>query len=105
MKKHIIFLVLVVLISLMAGCSSQPPPTPITMGKYNMLFPGASYSHACSVIGIDGVETSSSEMPGIPGFTQSIRTVMYVWQNPDGSSMSAMFQNDKLISKAQLGLK
>jgi hypothetical protein len=30
---------------------------------------------------------------------------MYAWQNADGSNMNAMFQNDRLISKAQFGLR
>ena len=30
---------------------------------------------------------------------------MYMWQNSDGSNMNAMFQNDKLVNKAQFGLK
>jgi hypothetical protein len=34
-----------------------------------------------------------------------IKTVMYSWQNPDGSNMNAMFQDDKLVSKAQFMLK
>jgi len=32
-------------------------------------------------------------------------TDVYQWVNPDGSNMSATFQNGKLISKAQAGLK
>jgi TM2 domain-containing membrane protein YozV len=31
-------------------------------------------------------------------------TIMYSWKNPDGSNMSAMFQNGELVSKAQFGL-
>ncbi len=37
-------------------------------------------------------------MPGI-------KTVMHQWMNSDGSNMNAMFQNDKLVQKAQFGLR
>jgi hypothetical protein len=30
---------------------------------------------------------------------------MYSWQNDSGSNMNAMFQNGKLVNKAQLGLR
>jgi len=30
---------------------------------------------------------------------------MYQWVNPGGSNMNAMFQNNKLIEKAQFGLQ
>lgn len=35
----------------------------------------------------------------------SIETVMYQWVNRNGSNMNAMFQNNKLVQKAQFGLK
>lgn len=49
--------------------------------------------------GEPGQELSSNEMAGIS-------TIMYQWDG-DGfaSNMNAMFQNNKMISKAQFGLK
>jgi len=44
-------------------------------------------------------------MPGVPGVYGEIVTVMYQWQNRDGSNMNAMFQNDSLMCKAQYGLR
>lgn len=42
---------------------------------------------------------SSSEMAGY-------KTVMLMWTGTSmGANMNAMFQNDKLVSKAQFGLK
>ena len=34
-----------------------------------------------------------------------VSSVMYQWVNADGSNMNAMFQNDRLVSKAQMGLE
>jgi hypothetical protein len=31
-------------------------------------------------------------------------SVMYIWKNSDGSNMNALFQNGKLLNKAQFGL-
>jgi hypothetical protein len=58
-----------------------------------------------SVIGKLGVEVSSGRSEGVPGVMEPISTVAYSWSNDDGSNMIAMFQNDKLIQKAQFGLK
>ena len=30
---------------------------------------------------------------------------MYSWQNGNGSNMNAMFQGDRLVNKAQFGLR
>ena len=57
-----------------------------------------TYDRAVEVIGVPGSEQSRSEIAGIT-------TVMYSWMNADGGNMNAMFQNGKLISKAQFGLK
>lgn len=104
MKKVALVITVLLLLSLVSGCGS-PPPNKITMSGYTQLTSNMTYSQACSTLGAFGVEMSSSEMPGIPGVMAPIKTVLYVWQNPDGSNMNAMFQNDRLISKAQLGLK
>jgi hypothetical protein len=79
----------------------KPTATPIwrlTLAMYNLLTDGISYADAVKIIGKDGTEMSRSSLGGYV-------TVMYSWQNSDGSNMNAMFQNDKLIQKAQFGLK
>jgi len=70
----------------------------LTMSKYNSIQDGMSYSEVTGIIGKNGEELSSSNLG-------DITTVMYSWANSDGSNMNAMFQNDRLISKAQFGLK
>ena len=64
-----------------------------------------SCKRVVEIIGVDGEELSSSRTEGVPGVMESVTTVMYSWVNRDGSNMNAMFQNDKLVQKAQFGLK
>ncbi|RAL21426.1 DUF3862 domain-containing protein [Thermoflavimicrobium daqui] len=70
----------------------------VTMEKFKQIKSGMSYEEVVKIIGFEGTEMSSNELAGI-------KTVMYSWQNDDGSNMNAMFQNNKLNSKAQFGLK
>jgi rubrerythrin len=69
----------------------------VTLFDYDNIQKEMLYSEVCSIIGASGVELSRSD---VSGFT----TVMYAWKNSNGSNMNAMFQNGKLISKAQFGL-
>ena len=83
------------------------PVTPpiVTLGEYSRLQTGMSYTQAKTTIGSSGVEISRNYMEGVPGVMESISTVMYSWSNADGSNMNAIFQNDKLMQKAQFGLR
>ena len=73
------------------------PPPVVTKYEYNQIVEGMSYSDVVRIIGAPGEELSRSDMAGIS-------TVMYSWANSGGSNMNAMFQNDKLVSRAQFGL-
>ena len=77
----------------------------VTYYEYKRIQTGMSYKQVVAIIGVEGEEISRSKMDGIPGVMESIETVMYQWLNNNGSNMNAMFQNDKLIQKAQFGLK
>jgi len=55
-----------------------------------------SYDEVARIIGASGELHSSSDMAGY-------RTVVYSWVNPNGSNMNAMFQNGRLVNKAQFG--
>lgn len=62
-----------------------------------------TYAEVKQTLGCTGEEISSSEMAGF-------KTVMYAWTAAGlagsmGGNMNAMFQNDRLINKAQFGLK
>ena len=73
-------------------------PAPIvTMSEFNRIQEGMAYSEVSLIIGAAGQVLSQSDVAGF-------KTVMYSWSNSNGSNMNAMFQNGKLISKAQFGL-
>jgi hypothetical protein len=74
------------------------PPPIVTQAQYDRIRDGMSYEQVLDVIGTDGQELSRSNMAGYS-------TVVYSWTNPNGSNMNAMFQNDRLINKAQFGLR
>jgi hypothetical protein len=69
----------------------------VTMAEYQQVSDGMSYAEVTAIIGSPGQELSSSNVAGYS-------TVMYMWSNAGGSNMNAMFQNDKLVNKAQMGL-
>ena len=66
--------------------------------KYGRISSGMSYEQVKTIIGDPGEESSSSDLGGT-------RTVAYTWKNFDGSNALLMFQDDRLISKAQYGLR
>ncbi len=71
----------------------------VTLAGYNHIKTGMTYAQVVKILGEDGVELSSNDIGGY-------RTVMYQWKGEDGiSNMNAMFQNGRLISKAQFGLR
>lgn len=71
----------------------------ITMAKFNQLETGMSYAEVVEILGEEGTELSRTDMMGIV-------TVMYSWDGKSfASNMNAMFQNDEMVSKAQLGLE
>lgn len=82
-----------------SGTSSSSSSSGVTLANYNKLQDGMSYSQVTGILGKQGTEVSSNNIMGT-------KTVMYQWEG-DGwaSNMNAMFQNGKLISKSQLGLK
>ena len=76
----------------------------ITKEKYDKLKDGMSESAAMDILGKDACEESASNKMDGAGVMEDIETKAYSCQNPDGSNIQIMFQNDKLISKAQAGL-
>jgi hypothetical protein len=77
--------------------SIAAPPPVVTKAEFDRIKEGMSYDEVVKVIGAPGEQLSSNDLAGI-------KTVMYSWANSSGSNMNAMFQNDKLIQKAQFGL-
>jgi hypothetical protein len=82
----------------------QPPSGPavgVTMENFKRLKNGMKYSEVVAILGKEGEEVSSSDVGGTS-------TVMYKWDGDEGgfgANMNAMFQNGKMMSKAQFGLK
>lgn len=77
----------------------------VIFDEYQQIQNGMSYSSVVSIIGAEGEEMSRNKIDGVPGVMDSVETIMYQWVNSNGSNMNAMFQNDKLMQKAQFGLK
>ena len=78
----------------------MPPANPgLTLDNYKLIATGMTYKQVVSITGAEGEELSSNELGGIS-------TVMYQWRSATapGANMNAMFQNDRLVSKAQFGL-
>lgn len=78
--------------------SAQESSCPASLAAFKALKAGMSYEQAVSIIGCEGSEMSRSEMAGYV-------TIMYGWSGGFMANMNAMFQNNKLVTKAQLGLK
>jgi hypothetical protein len=70
----------------------------ISLDDFNRLREGMTYAEVTTILGKQGSEMSRSTLA-------DITTVMYSWEGPGIANMNAMFQNDRLISKAQFGLK
>lgn len=58
---------------------------------------GGSYEDVVALLGEEGAQESSSEVAGI-------KTVLYSWDGPGISSMNITLQDDKIMTKAQMGL-
>jgi hypothetical protein len=86
---------------------SAPPSAPtqpvsgcvINKQNYERLNHGISYWDAVEIMGCEGREGASSSLAGMT-------TVSYTWQSRSGhGTVSAMFQNDRLVMRAQAGLR
>jgi hypothetical protein len=81
-----------------ASRSGQSEVVGITMDKFTQLRDGMSYSEVVAILGQSGKELSRSSIAGTT-------TVMYSWEGWGIANMNAMFQDDRMISKAQFGLR
>lgn len=90
---------------------TTPPPAPVvtptdkltmTMAKFTQLKDGMSYEDATKIIGEPGEVASESGTKG-----DALHTIMYQYNGEGdiGANANLMFQGDKLINKAQFGLK
>lgn len=103
MKKSLSSLLFAIILCLtLVGCGSS---SKFTLNQFNKLQPGMSYAQTTEILKDKGQLTSETKTPAVPGFMDEIHVKAYSWQNPDGSNIIIMFQNDKLDTKAQVGLK
>ena len=71
----------------------------VSLAEFNKVNTGMTYAQVSQLLGSGGTENSRTDIGGTT-------TVMYTWQGSGfASNMNAMFQDDKLVSKAQFGLK
>ena len=69
----------------------------VTADEFAQIRDGMTYAQVRAIVGAVGEEQSRTTLGGIT-------TVMYAWTNADFSIMAAMFQDNKLVSKSQVGL-
>jgi Domain of Unknown Function with PDB structure (DUF3862) len=70
----------------------------VTYEEYKKIKNGMSYDEVKKIIGQDGEEISNTSAGGF-------KTVMYQWMNADATNVEVMFQNGKVDTKSQFGLK
>ncbi len=78
--------------------SSSSESQLVTMSEYNQIYDGMTYGDVVRIIGSRGEELSRSSTAGYT-------ITMYAWKNKNGSNMTAMFENGKLTTKSQIGLR
>src|SRR5947209_8645593 len=85
----------------------------ITKAKYDRVETGMVLSTVQEIVGKPGEASaeisfnipSVSVSPGISNQPIGVKPAVYQWKNPDGSLMTAVFMNDKLVAKSQVNLK
>lgn len=69
-----------------------------TLDKYNEIKTGMTYVHVVKIMRNAGQEMSSSDAMGH-------HTAVFAWQNADGSAMSIVFEDYRVMTKSQFGLR
>jgi len=84
-----------------ADAVAQATAGKMTMDKFNQIKSGMSYE-VTQIMGGDGETLSESGSPG-----EELYTVMYQYDGVGdvGANSNMMFQNDKLVNKAQMGCR
>jgi hypothetical protein len=82
---------------LQTGSTASPG---VSLSQFQQLQAGMTYGEVVRILGSSGTEMSRSDIA-------NISTVLYQWPGSGtmGANMNAMFQNDKLVNKAQFGLR
>lgn len=77
----------------------------ITRAAFAKIENGMPYKDVAAIVGVNGEIASETKQEGIPGVSGPLSIVIITWQNDDGSNMMVTFQNGRVQSKAQAGLK
>ncbi len=78
--------------------STSLPSIAFDFSDYLKIKNGMTYGEVVSILGRGGTEGSRVDMEGVPV------TVVYTWKKWHGANIVCMFQDGKLITKAQAGL-
>ncbi len=81
------------------AASDKAEAATITKAEFDQIKTGMTYAQVVKIVGGEGSLLSESEVGGI-------KTAMYMWYGEDGiSNANIMVQNNKLVSKTQIGLE
>lgn len=70
----------------------------VTLTNYAYLIPGLLYTQASELLGGPGIEVSARDSAGT-------HTAVYRWPGAGQASLQVVFENDRLVRKAQVGLR
>lgn len=114
MKKLIFALVLsIVLVFTFCGCDTNSltrntdadiikSDATISLAEFQQIETGMTYEQVCSIVGGEGTLSSNVDI-GVAEY----KTEIYQWSGEGsiGANANVTFQNDKVVSKAQIGLE
>ncbi len=105
-------LLLIIFFSLVVNACTLINPT-ITKAKYDRVQTDMSLSQVQDIMGKPGENSaeisvnipSVSGLLGVSTLPLGVKPGIYHWKNADGSSMTAIFMNDRLVAKTHVNLK
>lgn len=96
-----IVVILIGITALSQGLNGGSSGDKLTKAMFDSVQTGMTYDQVVDITGFDGELGSQVDI----GAGSQYKTEIYTWSNADGSNMNATFQGDKLVTKAQVGLK
>ena len=95
-------IILALVLAAYASARGQEAQCVVTKTEFEALHIGMTYAEVVKLLGCDGEEITRSE-------SRYASTVIYAWSGSKAVSLDATmaltFQNDKLVSKLQSGLR
>ena len=106
MKKIFIGLISIIVIGVIViiatGDGGDENGELITLEEYNKLKTGMNYETVCKIVGSEGTKLSETGTPGTELYTFC---VSYEGDGETGANAVLLFQDNKLDTKSQYGLK